>query len=67
MALVLHKQGFFRIYLSVHLSRFTEALNVDEMVRAPLPAVVVELPLLKHVEQRQMIALGDEELFPRRI
>lgn len=40
---------------------------MDEMIRAPLRTEVVELPLLEHVEEREVVALGNEELLPRRV
>ena len=40
---------------------------MDEVIRAPLSAEAVLLPLLEDVEQGEVIALGDEEFFPRRV
>lgn len=49
------------------LSSLSQALDVDEVVGAPLRAEVVELPLLEDVEEGQVVALRYEELFPGRV
>ena len=40
---------------------------LEEVVVAPVPAVAVVLPLVVHVEQRQVVALRHKELLARRV
>lgn len=54
-------------YLSVDLPRLSQPLNVYEVIGAPLRPELVQLPLLEDVEQSEVIALGHEEFFSRRV
>mmetsp|Transcript_33920 Transcript_33920/g.85062 ORF Transcript_33920/g.85062 Transcript_33920/m.85062 type:complete len:319 (+) Transcript_33920:351-1307(+) len=54
-------------HLGPHLLGLAQPLGVQEVVRAPLRAVVVGLPLLVHVEQREVVRLGHEKLLSRRV
>lgn len=51
----------------MNLPGLPQALDVDEVIRAPLGTEVVELPLLEDVEEGEVVALWDEELFPGRV
>lgn len=41
--------------------------DLQEVLGAPVCAVAVGLPLLVHVQQREVVRLRDEELLPRRV
>ena len=53
--------------LRSYFTRFAHRFNVHKMTLAPRCAVRVPLPLKVRVEEREVIALWDEELFTRRI
>lgn len=57
----------FFTHLCMDLSSLAKALDVDEVVGAPLRPEVVELPLLEDVEKGQVVALRHEELLPGRV
>ena len=64
-----HERDFLLLHdihqLRAHLSTFLQTFALNEMLVAPIVPVPVIFPLLVHVEQRQVVAFGNEELFAR--
>mmetsp|Transcript_24293 Transcript_24293/g.76457 ORF Transcript_24293/g.76457 Transcript_24293/m.76457 type:complete len:388 (-) Transcript_24293:519-1682(-) len=64
-----HQLDLLRLHdvheLRAHLPRLAHALDVDEVVAAPVPAVPVVLPLVVRVQEGEVVALGHEELLAR--
>lgn len=50
------------MHCNAHLFRLAECLRLQIVLLCPHVSIAVALPLLIHVQQRQMVTLGTKEL-----